>query len=65
MVVCSCFNLSDADIRDRARRGLSLKEILDETGAGSSCGACQLSIARARAGQAAAPAHRCGHRTAA
>jgi len=65
MIVCSCFNLSDGDIRERARQGLSLKEILDETGAGSSCGACQLSVARVRAGQAVAPAHRCNRRSAA
>jgi bacterioferritin-associated ferredoxin len=66
MIVCSCFNVSDGQIRELARRGLSLKEILDQTGAGSSCGVCQLDIARLRAGEpAAAPAHRCGVRTAA
>ncbi len=65
MIVCSCFNVSDGEIRERARQGSSLKEILDETGAGSSCGICQLAIARVRAGEPAAQIHRCGHRMAA
>jgi bacterioferritin-associated ferredoxin len=65
MIVCSCFNVSDGEIRERARQGLSLNEILEETGAGSSCGICQLAIARVRAGDSGTPAHRCTRRTAA
>jgi bacterioferritin-associated ferredoxin len=64
MIVCSCFNVSDREIRERAREGSSLKEILEETGAGSSCGICQLAIARVRAGEPTTQAHRCS-RTAA
>ncbi len=65
MIVCCCFNVSDGQIRERARRGFSLKEILDDTGAGSSCGICQLAIARVRAGEPSTPAHSCARRTAA
>lgn len=64
MIVCSCFHVSDGQIRDLARRGLSLKEILDDTGAGSSCGICQLAVARVRAGEPGQP-HLCRRRTAA
>lgn len=64
MIVCSCFRVSDAHIRDLARRGLSLGEILEETGAGSSCGICQLAVARVRAGEPAQP-HPCPRRSAA
>lgn len=65
MIVCSCFHVSDRDIRERARRGLSLQQILDETGAGSSCGICQLAIARVRAGEPPETTHPCCRRAAA
>lgn len=51
MIVCICFNVSDRLVRERARAGASLGGVLEETGAGSSCGACQLRIARLHAGE--------------
>ena len=65
MIVCSCFNLSDRAVRERARRGRSLREILEETGAGSACGACQLALARVAAGESSPAAHACPARAAA
>jgi bacterioferritin-associated ferredoxin len=51
MIVCLCFDVSDRLVRERARQGRSLGEVLEETGAGSSCGACRLAIARIHAGE--------------
>lgn len=51
MIVCLCFAVSDHHVRARAREGVSLAAVLDETGAGSSCGACRLAIARVHAGE--------------
>jgi bacterioferritin-associated ferredoxin len=65
MILCSCFNVSDRDVRERALQGRSLREILEETGAGSSCGMCQLAIARARSEQEPLAPHACARRTAA
>jgi bacterioferritin-associated ferredoxin len=57
MILCVCFNVSDRLVRERAREGASLGEVLEETGAGSACGSCRLAIARVHAGErAAAPA---------
>ncbi len=60
MIVCVCFNVSDRVVRERAREGVSLAEVLEETGAGSACGTCQLAIARIHAGErdVAAPCKR-------
>jgi bacterioferritin-associated ferredoxin len=70
VILCVCFNISDRLVRERAREGKSLHEILAETGAGSACGSCRLAIARIHSGEqvsaagcAAAPAP--GVRTAA
>jgi bacterioferritin-associated ferredoxin len=51
VIVCICFNISDRLVRDRAREGRSLHELLEETGAGSACGACRLAVARVHAGE--------------
>lgn len=50
MIVCVCFRISDRLVRERARDGVSLGAVLEETGAGSACGSCQLAIARIHAG---------------
>lgn len=55
MIVCVCYGVSDQLVRDRARQGMSLGAVLDETGAGSACGTCQLAIARIHAGEQAVP----------
>lgn len=56
MIVCLCFAVSDHQVRARAREGASLAAVLEDTGAGSACGACRLAIARIHAGEPAAPA---------
>jgi bacterioferritin-associated ferredoxin len=55
VIVCLCFGVSDRLVRERARLGHSLGEILEDTGAGSSCEACRLAIARVHAGERATP----------
>jgi bacterioferritin-associated ferredoxin len=55
VIVCSCFNVSDRAVRALAREGASLETALAETGAGASCGACRLAIARIHAGARAEP----------
>ena len=55
MIVCVCFNVSDRLVRERARQGIPLGAVLEETGAGSACGSCQLAIARVHAGEVAQP----------
>jgi bacterioferritin-associated ferredoxin len=55
VIVCSCFALSDRLVRARAREGVSLPEVLAETGAGSACGSCRLAIARVHAGERGVP----------
>jgi bacterioferritin-associated ferredoxin len=63
MIVCVCFGISDRLVRERAREGVSLAAVLEETGAGSACGTCQLTIARIHAGEvAAAPPAACAAR---
>lgn len=56
MIVCLCFGVSDRLVRERARDGISLGALLEQTGAGASCGACRLVIARIHAGERATPA---------
>jgi bacterioferritin-associated ferredoxin len=56
MIVCLCFSVSDRLVRERARHGVSLGAVLEETGAGSACGTCRLAIARIHAGARAEPA---------
>jgi bacterioferritin-associated ferredoxin len=63
VILCLCFGVSDRLVRQRARDGVSLGALLEESGAGSSCGACRLAIARVHAGERAAPP-RCGSRAA-
>jgi bacterioferritin-associated ferredoxin len=55
MIVCVCFGVSDRLVRQRAREGVSLGAVLEETRAGSACGACQLAIARVHSGEVAQP----------
>lgn len=55
MIVCLCFSVSDRLVRERARHGVSLGAVLEETGAGSACGTCRLAIARIHAGARAEP----------
>jgi bacterioferritin-associated ferredoxin len=59
VIVCLCFNVSDRLVRQRARDGVSLHQILEETRAGSACGSCKLAIARVHRGEAVAgpPCH--------
>jgi bacterioferritin-associated ferredoxin len=52
--ICICFNISDRLVRDRAREGIPLEAVLEETGAGSACGRCRFAIARVHAGEAVA-----------
>ena len=41
MIVCSCYKVSDHDIRDAVGNGAaSLKALRMETGLGSNCGSC-------------------------
>jgi bacterioferritin-associated ferredoxin len=56
VIVCLCFAVSDHRVRARAREGRTVADVLRETGAGSSCGACRLAIARIHAGEAVARA---------
>lgn len=46
MIVCVCKGVTDRRIREEAVAGRPLEEILQFTGAGSSCGTCRLSVAR-------------------
>jgi len=63
MIVCVCFGVSDRLVRQRASEGVSLAAVLEETGAGSSCGTCRLAMARIHAGEAvSAPPMRCAAR---
>ena len=55
MIDCSCYALSDRFVRARAREGVSLPDVLAETGAGSACGACRLAIAQVHAGERGTP----------
>ena len=55
MIVCVCFAISDRLVRERARAGVSLAAVLEETGAGSACGACRLALARIHSGERAEP----------
>lgn len=61
MIVCLCFGVSDRLVRERARAGVSLGTLLEETGAGASCGTCRLAIARIHAGERATPAPCASH----
>ena len=54
MIVCVCFNVSDRLVRERARDGVSLHQVLEESRAGSACGSCKLAIARIHRGEAVA-----------
>jgi bacterioferritin-associated ferredoxin len=54
MKVCLCFDVSDRLIRERARAGVSIEEVLAETKAGGGCGQCLLAIRRIHAGEAVA-----------
>ena len=52
MKVCVCFNVSDRTIRELARAGASIEEVLAETKAGTGCETCLLAIRRIHAGEA-------------
>jgi bacterioferritin-associated ferredoxin len=54
MIVCVCFGVSDRLVRQRAGEGVPLGAVLEETRAGSACGACRLAIARVHSGEVAA-----------
>lgn len=54
MIVCLCFNVSDALVRRRAAEGASLRQVIAETGAGTACGCCVAALAKVHAGGAAA-----------
>jgi bacterioferritin-associated ferredoxin len=56
VILCVCFNISDRAVRDRAQEGASLHAVMEETGAGSACGACRLAVARVFAGAQAVSA---------
>ncbi|MFO0583250.1 MAG: (2Fe-2S)-binding protein [Anaeromyxobacter sp.] len=58
MKVCICNDVSDRTIREHARAGRSLEQILALTKAGSSCGQCLLAVARIHAAEAAVAAER-------
>jgi bacterioferritin-associated ferredoxin len=55
VIVCSCFAVSDRLVRARAREGVSLPDVLAQTGAGSACGTCRIAIARVHAGEPGTP----------
>jgi len=46
MIVCICHAVSDRSIRMAAAGGASREDIVQSTGAGSSCGCCADSVAR-------------------
>jgi bacterioferritin-associated ferredoxin len=46
MIVCLCKSVSDRAIRAAAASGLTLLEVVRETGAGSDCGCCADTVAR-------------------
>jgi bacterioferritin-associated ferredoxin len=46
VIVCLCHNVSDRTVRDWARSGLSLAEVIERTKAGTGCGMCKLDVAR-------------------
>lgn len=54
MIVCLCFNVSDAVVRRRAAEGATLRQVIAETGAGSACRCCVAALAKVHAGGAAA-----------
>ncbi len=41
MIVCSCRAISDRDLSDAARAGLTHAEIVAQTGVGTDCGCCR------------------------
>jgi bacterioferritin-associated ferredoxin len=45
MIVCSCHAVSDRSLRAAAASGLSHREIVAATGAGSDCGHCSSAVA--------------------
>jgi len=45
MIVCSCHAISDRDLQEAARAGLSHAEIVAQTGVGSDCGCCREDVA--------------------
>ncbi len=46
MIVCVCRGVTDRQIREAAAAGRSLDQVMQCTGAGTSCGTCRLMIAR-------------------
>jgi bacterioferritin-associated ferredoxin len=45
MIVCSCRAISDRDLSDAARAGLTHAEIVAQTGVGTDCGCCREVVA--------------------
>jgi bacterioferritin-associated ferredoxin len=56
--VCLCNDVSDRTIREHARAGATLEQILSATGAGSGCGQCLLAVARIHMAEAAVASER-------
>ncbi len=51
MIVCSCYAISDKELREAAASGVTLKEIEAEIGAGTECGVCRPDIVKIFAAQ--------------
>jgi bacterioferritin-associated ferredoxin len=45
MIVCSCRAVSDRDLRELARAGLSHADVVAQTGVGTDCGCCREDVA--------------------
>ena len=46
MIVCSCRAVSDRSLREAAAHGLSHREVVARTHAGTDCGRCSKAVAR-------------------
>ena len=46
MIVCLCLNVSDRVIRQLAREGASLEEVIERRKVGSECGNCLRMVAQ-------------------
>jgi bacterioferritin-associated ferredoxin len=46
MIVCTCFAISDRQMREAAASGISLREFEAEIGVGTECGECRADLAR-------------------
>jgi bacterioferritin-associated ferredoxin len=68
MIVCSCYAISDRELREAAAAGMSFRELEDEIGVGTDCGVCRSAVAEIlgpeRGEMSHAPPHSSRHKPA-